>query len=156
MSPPLNIVLVTPEIPQNTGAIGRLCVNLDASLHLIRPLSFSLDETHLKRAGLDYWPHVDLHVHDSWEAFLQACAPAAERLHFLSTHADRGLYDERFATGAWLVFGCETAGLAPVFHERYGDRMLRIPVPGAHHRSLNLANAVAIVAYEARRQVDGW
>jgi tRNA (cytidine/uridine-2'-O-)-methyltransferase len=151
---PLNVVLVEPEIPQNTGAIGRLCVGLGATLHLVRPLGFNLASRQVRRCGLDYWEHLDLRVHDSWDAFRAAERPGAGDLHFLSRHAERSLYAARFATGAWLVFGNESAGLAPLYHQRYADRMFRIPMPGPHARSLNLANAVAVAAYEAYRQIE--
>ncbi len=146
-----HIVLVAPEIPQNTGTIGRLCVCTDARLHLVRPLAFSLDEARIRRAGLDYWPHLDLHVHDTWDDFLAAARPA--RLFFCTTKTSRSLYDVRFAEGDALVFGNESSGLPPPFYERYRDDLLTIPMPGAHARSHNLANAVSIVLYEALRQV---
>lgn len=146
-----HIVLVAPEIPQNTGTIGRLCVCTDARLHLVRPLAFSLDEARIRRAGLDYWPHLDLHVHEAWDDFLAAACPA--RLFFCTTKTSRSLYDVRFAAGDALVFGNETSGLPAPFYERYRDDLLTIPMPGAHARSHNLANAVSIVLYEALRQV---
>ncbi len=146
----LHIVLVAPEIPQNTGAIGRLCVCLDARLHLVRPLGFELDETHLRRAGLDYWRHVHLSVHDSWEAFLAAERPA--RMHLASTKGTIPYYEREFQPGDYLVFGRETSGLPPEFYQRYAADLCTIPMPGRHHRSLNLANAVSILAYEAYRQ----
>ncbi len=149
----LNIVLVAPEIPQNTGSIGRLCVNLGARLHLVKPLGFSLDESKLKRAGLDYWPHLELCVHDDWDAFLAAEQPA--RLVFASTKGTKNLFELRFRNGEYLVFGNETGGLPAAFYERYAADLYRIPMPGAQHRSLNLANAVAVAAYEACRQFSG-
>jgi tRNA (cytidine/uridine-2'-O-)-methyltransferase len=145
------VVLVAPEIPQNTGTIGRLCVCTDTPLHLVRPLAFSLDEARIRRAGLDYWPHLDLHVHDSWDDFLRAAAP--HRLWFCTTKTNRSLYEVQFAPGDTLVFGNETSGLPPPFYERYRDALVTIPMPGAHARSHNLANAVAIVLYEGLRQV---
>lgn len=146
----INVVLVAPEIPHNTGAIGRLCVGLDARLHLIRPLGFSLRASHLRRAGLDYWEHIDLHVHSSWEAFLEQAQP--ERLCFASTRGERSYLDYRFLPGDHLVFGNETSGLPPDFYTRYRDQLFHIPMPGPHARSINLANAAAIVLYEAFRQ----
>lgn len=148
--PPLHVVLVAPEIPQNTGTIGRLCVCTGAHLHLIRPLGFSLDEAHVRRAGLDYWPYLDLHVHDTWDEFLAEARP--ERMVFASTKGGRALYDRRFQPGEFLVFGNETAGLPPDFYRRYADALYVIPMPGPHARSHNLANAVSIVVYEALRQ----
>ncbi len=147
-----SIVLVSPEIPHNTGAIGRLCVGLDIPLHLIRPLGFHLDDKSVQRAGLDYWEHLRLTVHDSWDAYLAAERPA--RLLFLSTHGTRSLYDIAFRPGDALVFGSESAGLPADFYGRYADSLFRIPMPGPHARSINLANAVSIAAYEAYRQVS--
>jgi tRNA (cytidine/uridine-2'-O-)-methyltransferase len=147
----LDVVLLAPEIPTNTGSIGRLCVCLDARLHLIRPLGFSLAENQVRRAGLDYWKYVDLHVHESWQAFLEHAQPPG--LVFASTKASRSLYDYRFSPGDALVFGNETSGLPAAFYELYRDRLVTIPMPGRHHRSHNLATAVSIVAYEAYRQL---
>ena len=149
---PLHIVLVHPEIPHNTGAIGRLCVGLNWPLHLIRPLGFALTSAWVKRASMDYWPHLDLHVHDSWEAFLAEARPHC--LHVASTRGTCSLYDCRFATGDALVFGSESAGLPDTLYERHRAELFRIPMPGPHSRSLNLANAVAVAAYEALRQVS--
>ena len=149
-----NIVLVAPEIPHNTGAIARLCVGLGARLHLVRPLGFSLRESQLKRAALDYWDHVDLHVHADWQAFLDADQPAA--MFFASTQGKQDLYAQHFTPGCHLVFGNETSGLPESFYTRYADRLFQIPMPGPHARSLNLANAASIVVYEAYRQLrDG-
>lgn len=152
MTVPLHIVLVKPEIPHNTGAIGRVCVGLDCSLHLVRPLGFRLTEQHLRRAGMDYWEHLRLSVHDSWEFFLHTVRP--ERLFFLSTRGTRSLYECTFQPGDTLVFGNESHGLPEGFYERYGDRLFRIPMPGPHARSINLANSVSISAYEAYRQLS--
>ena len=146
----LNIVLVQPDIPHNTGAIGRLCVGLDARLHLIEPLGFFIDDAAVQRCGLDYWPHVRLARHRSWDEFLAAERP--ESLFFFSTRGTRSLYELRLPPGAYLVFGSEKRGLPPEFYETYRDRLCRIPMPGPDARSINLANAVAIAAYEACRQ----
>jgi tRNA (cytidine/uridine-2'-O-)-methyltransferase len=152
MSLPLHIVLVHPEIPQNTGAIGRLCVGLDAPLHLIRPLGFAMTSAWLKRAGLDYWAHLDLRLHDTWDAFLAATNPA--RFHLASTRGRHTLYACRFNPGDAIIFGNESRGLPPPFYQQYADALFCIPMPGVHARSLNLANAVAVVAYEAWRQLQ--
>ena len=152
MSTPLHLVLVQPEIPHNTGAIGRLCVGLDCELHLVRPLGFQLSERHLRRAGMDYWPQVRLGLHDTWEAFLARVAPP--RLFFLSTRGERSLYACAFRPGDALVFGSEGHGLPEAFYDRYRDRLFRLPMPGAHARSINLANAVSIAAYEVFRQLN--
>ena len=147
-----SIVLVRPEIPHNTGAIGRLCVGLGAPLHLIRPLGFALDDKSVARAGLDYWRHLDVTLHDTWEDYIAAANPS--RLFFLSTHGDKSLYECRFAPGDALVFGNESSGLPGDFYGRYRQSLFRIPMPGAHARSINLANAVSIAAYECFRQLD--
>ena len=151
MTTPLHIVLVKPEIPHNTGAIGRVCVGLDCALHLIRPLGFRLSDQYLQRAGLDYWEHLRLTVHDSWDAFLTAAHPT--RLFFLSTRGQASLYDCTFEPDDALVFGNESSGLPADLYARYEDRLFKIPMPGEHARSINLANAVSIAAYEAFRQV---
>lgn len=147
----IHVVLVEPLIPHNTGAIGRLCVGLDAALHLIRPLGFDLSERAIRRSGLDYWPHLRLAVHEGWEAFLQAERP--RQLCFASTKGTRDIYDCRFLPGCALVFGNESRGLPPAFYERYTQDLWRIPMPGPHARSLNLATAAAVVMYEAYRQL---
>ncbi|NOY81967.1 MAG: tRNA (cytidine(34)-2'-O)-methyltransferase [Kiritimatiellaeota bacterium] len=149
-SPQFHIVLIAPEIPQNTGTIGRLCVCTGARLHLVRPLGFSLDASKVRRAGLDYWQYLDLAVHDDWESFLKATCP--ERLVFLSTKTSRNVYTCRFRSGDCLIFGNETRGLPPNFYSRYAGELWTLPMPGVHARSHNLANAAAIVLYEALRQ----
>lgn len=151
MSATVHIVLVRPEIPHNTGAIGRVCVGLGCPLHLIRPLGFRLTERHLRRAGLDYWEHLDLSIHDTWEAFEASARPG--RQFFLSTRGERPLYGCAFQPGDALVFGSESRGLPEGFYERYREQLVRIPMPGPHARSLNLANAVSVAAYEAYRQL---
>ncbi len=146
-----SIVLVRPEIPHNTGAIGRLCVGLGVPLHLIRPLGFRLDEKAIARAGLDYWPHLDVRLHDTWDTYLESVRP--KRFFFLSTKGEKTLYDCAFAEGDTLVFGNESSGLPKDFYARYREWLFRIPMPGAHARSINLANAVSIAAYECYRQL---
>lgn len=151
MSADFSIVLVRPEIPHNTGAIGRLCVGLGVKLNLIRPLGFHLDDKSIARAGLDYWLHLRLAIHDTWADYLAAEKP--KRLFFLSTHGKRSLYDCAFQSGDALVFGNESSGLPRDFYETYADSLFRIPMPGEHARSINLANAVSIAAYECYRQL---
>ena len=146
-----SIVLVRPEIPHNTGAIGRLCVGLGVPLHLVRPLGFRLDDKSIARAGLDYWPHLDVAVHDTWDDYLEAARPG--RVMLLSTHGEKSLYDCGFKKGDALVFGNESSGLPEMFYGRYRDSLFRIPMPGEHARSINLANAVSIAAYECFRQI---
>ena len=147
-----SIVLLRPEIPHNTGAIGRLCVGLGVPLHLVRPLGFALDDRSIARAGLDYWPHLDVAIHDTWEDYLAAAKP--KRFHFLSTHGEHSLYECRFEPGDALVFGNESSGLPKGFYERYRESLFKIPMPGEHARSINLANAVSIAAYECYRQLS--
>ena len=151
MNGKFSIVLLRPEIPHNTGAIGRLCVGLDVKLHLVKPLGFALDDRAIARAGLDYWPHLDVTLHDTWEDYLADAKPG--RLHFLSTRGEKSLYSCRFEPGDALVFGNESSGLPKPFYERYKDSMFRIPMPGEHARSINLANAVSIASYECYRQL---
>lgn len=147
-----DIVLIHPEIPHNTGAIGRLCVGLGWPLHLVRPLGFALDEKRIRRAGLDYWPHLDLTLHDTFKDYLARRHPS--RLCFLSTKAPRSLYDAPLPPDVALVFGCESSGLPPDYYHRYADDLFTIPMPGSHARSINLANAVAIAAYETYRRLS--
>ena len=145
-----NIVLFQPEIPQNTGTIGRLAVSNDCRLHLIEPLGFSLEDKYLKRAGLDYWQHLNPTIHRSWEAFLETEKP--ERMFFISTHGEKNFFDAEYKLGDYLIFGRESAGLPDELHQQYPENFCRIPMPGSFNRSLNLANAASIVLYEALRQ----
>lgn len=145
----MHIVLYQPEIPQNTGNIARTCAATGSTLHLIKPLGFSLADKYLKRAGLDYWHMMEYHVHENFEELL-ALYPDA-RMHFLSTKAPKGYTEVAYGENDFLIFGCETRGLPESLLTRVYDRCVRIPmVPGA--RSLNLSNSVAIVLYEALRQ----
>ena len=146
----MHIVLVEPEIPGKTGKIARLCAATGASLHLVRPLGFSVDDRYLKRAGLDYWHLVDIHYYDSVEEVL-AAYPDAPRF-LLTTHAHRSYTRVEYTKDSLLIFGKESAGLPEAFRMAHEDECIRIPmVPEA--RSLNLANSVSIVLYEALRQV---
>jgi tRNA (cytidine/uridine-2'-O-)-methyltransferase len=145
-----HVVLHEPEIPNNTGNIGRTCVALGAALHLIHPLGFDTSEKACRRAGLDYWPRLDVRDHKSWEDYLAAERPA--RLWLLSTKATRPVFDADLRRGDHLIFGKETAGLPARILGQYPDRALYLPmVPG--ERSLNLATAVCAVAYEGVRQL---
>ncbi|MBR6029458.1 MAG: tRNA (uridine(34)/cytosine(34)/5-carboxymethylaminomethyluridine(34)-2'-O)-methyltransferase TrmL [Clostridia bacterium] len=146
-----NIVLVNPEIPQNTGNIARTCAATGAALHLIEPLGFSLDDRYLKRAGLDYWRLMTLKVWPDLAAFLQANQGA--RFHYLTTKAPRSYHEAQYADGDFLVFGCETRGLSERLLEKVYSECVRIPMR-AEARSLNLSNSVAVVLYEALRQLD--
>jgi len=142
--PRLHIALVHPEIPQNTGNIGRLCVGIEARLHLIRPLGFRLDEKAVRRAGIDHWRRVDLQVWDDIESFMVWAR--GRSLHALTRHAPRSLVRARIQRGDVLVFGRESTGLPDDLRERIP--CWNIPVPGPV-RSLNLSNAVAVAAYQA-------
>ena len=147
-----NIVLVEPEIPPNTGNVIRLAANTGCALHLIEPLGFSMDDKHMRRAGLDYHEYADVLRHESWKAFLASAQPAHERMFALTTHGTRTLHDVAFARGDWLVFGSETRGLAPPLRESFApQQQLRLPMR-AGQRSLNLSNAVAVSVFEAWRQ----
>ena len=143
-----NVVLVEPEIPPNTGNIGRLCLATGATLHLVKPLGFSIEDRALKRAGLDYWKEVDVRLWDSLQQLLAAHDKA--RFFFLTTKSDRPYYDIQFDAGDFLVFGRETKGLPEPLLEAHPDQLLTIPMRGT--RSLNLATAVGIVLFEAVRQ----
>jgi tRNA (cytidine/uridine-2'-O-)-methyltransferase len=149
--PRLHVVLVAPEIPQNTGSIARLCAATYTRLHLIRPLGFSLDDRYLKRAGLDYWPHVDWHVYDDWASFRRQHRGA--RLHLYSARATRSYLEARYQPNDFVVFGRETKGLPPALLAAHRDDTYVIPISSPHVRSLNLSNAVSIVVYEAFRQM---
>ncbi len=151
---PFHIVLHQPEIPQNTGSIGRLCVSTDTRLHLIHPLGFDTSDYYLRRAGLDYWERLNPTHHASWEAFL--AAEPAMRLWFFSTKGDRRHTDVRWQDGDGLVFGRETVGLPPEILAAYPEQLVKIPMRGEFHRSLNLAQAAAVGLYEALRQTEGW
>ena len=145
----LNIVLVEPEIPQNTGNIARTCAATRSSLHLVEPLGFEISEKAVRRAGLDYWHMVDLHIYSSLDHFF-AVNPRPD-LWLATTKAPRDYTQAQLQEGCWLMFGKETAGLPKDLRERWYNRCVRIPMrPDA--RSLNLANSVAILTYEALRQ----
>jgi tRNA (cytidine/uridine-2'-O-)-methyltransferase len=152
----IHVVLVHPEIHWNTGNAGRTCLAAGATLHLVEPLGFSLDERQLKRAGLDYWEHVDLRIWPSWEELEQEL-PALGEAYFFSTAAARRLWDAPLGVPAdiVLIFGRETVGLPTELQERYHDRLLGIPILSPHVRSLNLSTCVAIGVYEVLRQRRG-
>lgn len=144
-----NVVLIEPEIPPNTGNIGRLCLATGSTLHLVKPLGFSTDDRELKRAGLDYWKEVDVRFWDSFEGLQHAHGPDA-RSFLLTTKSDRAYYNVCFQPGDFLVFGRETKGLPETLLAANPKQLLTIPMRGT--RSLNLATAVAIVLFEAMRQ----
>jgi len=147
----VHLVLIAPEIPQNTGSIGRLCVATETRLHLVEPLGFLIDDRHLRRAGLDYWQHVDLTCHPSWEAFEATRVPG--RLLCFAARAGRSYTAVRYQENDFLVFGGESHGLPIGIRDAHADNLCYIPIQSPHVRSLNLATAVAIVLYEARRQL---
>ena len=149
-----HIVLVAPEIPPNTGNVIRLSANTGCTLHLIEPLGFSMDDKHMRRAGLDYHEYAELRRHADWNAFLQAEAPDPQRMFAFTTRGSRSVFDNRFQAGDWLVFGSETRGLPDALRESFpAAQRLRLPMVEGQ-RSLNLSNAVAVVVYEAWRQQD--
>jgi tRNA (cytidine/uridine-2'-O-)-methyltransferase len=149
----MHIVLVHPEIHWNTGNAGRTCLAVGATLHLIEPLGFSLDARQVKRAGLDYWEHVDLRVWPDWSSFEREL-PALGEPYFFSTRATRLLWDAPLGSSkdVVLVFGRETGGLPDDLHRGFADRLLAMPIVSPHVRSLNLSTSVGIAAYEVLRQ----
>jgi tRNA (cytidine/uridine-2'-O-)-methyltransferase len=146
----LRIALVHPQIAPNTGNIGRLCVATGTALHLVRPLGFLLDDRNLRRAGMDFWPRLNLTVHDDLDAFESAIA--GQRIWLFTSKAQRSHWDADYAPGDWLIFGSETHGLPESFTHRHPDRTLRIPQLHGE-RCLNLSTAAGIGLYEALRQV---
>ena len=147
-----HIVLVHPEIPPNTGNVIRLAANTGCTLHLIEPLGFSMDDKHMRRAGLDYHEYAPVLRHASWEAFLASAQPERSRMFAMTTKGSRTAHDMRFAPGDWFVFGSETSGLPADIRDGFPtDQRLRLPMR-ADQRSLNLSNSVAIITYEAWRQ----
>lgn len=148
------VVLVEPQIPPNTGNIGRLCIATKSELHLVKPLGFDISEKAVRRAGLDYWKHIQLNIHGSYEEFRKSL-PAEARLWFFTKFASKTLYEASFEPGDYLVFGKETTGLADSIHQAEAERLLRVPMPGSDIvRSLNLAGTVHIALYEALRQTE--
>jgi tRNA (cytidine/uridine-2'-O-)-methyltransferase len=147
----MHVVLVQPEIPPNTGSIARLCAATLSPLHLIEPLGFKIDDRHLKRAGLDYWPLVDVRIHKSWGDFM-VTEPAKQLLYF-SKRAVKSYTKAHYQDNHYLVFGPETRGLPQDLLDANAEYSYRIPMVGAGVRSLNLSNAVSIVLYEGLRQL---
>ena len=145
-----NVVLVNPQIPNNTGAIGRLCVNAGASLHLIKPIGFDIDEKAVRRAGLDYWDKLDLHIWESIDAFF-ANNEIGENAHFATTKTDRPYFESDFKEGDFIIFGSETKGIPEDILNKFKERNITIPMT-ADGRSLNLAISTGIILYDAIRQ----
>ena len=147
-----NLVLVAPEIPHNAGAAGRLCLATGSTLHLVKPLGFSLDDKQVRRAGLDYWKDVKVKVWSSLEELLEEAAP--EQVWFLTTKGATAHWDINFNRGDYLVCGCETRGLPESLLSDFPNRLVRIPMAQDGTRSLNLATAAAVALYEGIRQVQ--
>ena len=149
----INIVLVEPEIPQNTGNIARTCAATGSSLHLVRPLGFSVDDKHLKRAGLDYWNLLDIHYYDNLEDFFEK--NEGGKFFYATTKGNNKHTDMKFIDGCFLVFGKETKGLPVELLNENTETSMRIPMlNNKNARSLNLSNSVCVIAYEALRQID--
>jgi tRNA (cytidine/uridine-2'-O-)-methyltransferase len=148
-----NVVLVTPEIPGNTGSIGRTCVGLNLHLHLIKPYGFDLSEKAVRRAGLDYWQHVKISEYESWEEFLTQNKPNPEELFFFSKFGEKTYFDGKYKTNCYLIFGSETMGLPLNITESFEGRLYHLPMYTDKIRSLNLSNAATAACYEALRQI---
>lgn len=148
----LNIVLFEPEIPQNTGNIARTCVLTNSKLHLIKPLGFSLEEKHLRRAGLDYWQYLDMEIHESYEDLRSKYSNGT--FYFSTTKGEKIYSEVEYKEGDFVVFGKESAGLPDYIRDSNLESLIRVPMLQTSTRSLNLSNTVAIVAYEALRQMD--
>lgn len=148
----MHIVLVEPEIPQNTGSIARTCAATKTPLHLVEPLGFEITEKQVRRAGLDYWPYVNLHRHTNWQAYLEKERP--RKVWLFSKFATKLYHQAEFQEGDAMVFGSETTGLGKDFLSQFdSSQLLLIPMPCKEVRSLNLSNAVSIALYEGRRQL---
>lgn len=148
------IVLVAPEIPGNTGSIGRTCVALDLELILIKPLAFDIDEKAVRRAGLDYWKYVHLKTFENFSEFLEKENPARDQMFFFSKTAKKNLFEAKFQKDCYLIFGSETKGLDPAILSEYSEELVGLPMFSEHIRSLNLSNAATAAAYEALRQIS--
>ena len=147
----MKIVLVHPEIPQNTGSIGRTCVALGLELILIKPYGFSLDERTVSRSGTRYWQDVALSEYDTWEAFLQARSLTHHQLYFFEEHGQKSFYEPIYRADAYLIFGCESTGLPRKIQRGMEDRIFHIPMRNPAVKSLNLSNAATAVIYQALR-----
>jgi len=147
----MKVVLVTPEIPYNTGAIGRSCLALGLELILIGPYGFSLEEKAVRRAGMDYWKHVHLSEYDSWADFIAQRAPPREALHFFENYGKQNFYEPDYPQDGYLVFGCESKGLPALVLDGMDDRCFHLPMRSPLVRSLNLANTATAVMYQAMR-----
>jgi len=149
---PLNIVLIEPEIPNNTGNIGRLSLASGAHLHLVKPFGFEISDKQLKRAGLDYWKHISLSIYESTDHFF--LKHHNKNLVFLSSHGKKEYTSINFKENMFFIFGKESVGLSNEIRSKYHDKLYKIPLYSKHIRSLNLANAVSIVVYEGLRNIN--
>lgn len=149
---PLNIVLIEPEIPNNTGNIGRLALASGSKLHLVKPFGFEIDDKRLKRAGLDYWQHLEVIYYDNIDDFFKKNSEA--KMVFLSSHGTQNHWDINFTDDLFLVFGKESVGLPKTITEKHQNKLFKIPLYSESIRSLNLANAVSIIVYEGLRQLN--
>jgi len=147
----LAVILIQPEIPGNTGAVGRTCVALGMELILIHPLGFDISDKRVKRSGLDYWPHVHLTEYASWEAFIEARAPRSDQMFLFEEFGSRSFYEPDYPDDAMLVFGQETKGIPRPIIDRHEGRLFHLPMRSDVIRSLNLANTVSAAAYQALR-----
>ena len=148
----LSVVLITPEIPTNTGSIGRLCLATNSTLHLVDPLGFEINDARVKRAGLDYWKHLQVVRHKNIDVFFNSLSPKDPIILF-STKSNNCFFDQKFKKGSYLIFGSETKGLGEKILKKYCKNTFRIPQYDDRVRSLNLANAASIAVYEAIRQL---
>lgn len=148
---PYNIVLIEPEIPMNTGNIGRLSLASGSHLHLVKPFGFELSDTRLKRAGLDYWRHLSLHIYENIEEFYSK--HQSKNLVYFSSHGSKNYLEIDYQDGMFIVFGKESVGLPKNILENNADKLYKIPIHSPHIRSLNLANAVSVVVYEGLRNI---
>ena len=149
---PLNIVLIEPEIPNNTGNIGRLALASGCNLHLVKPFGFEIDDTRLKRAGLDYWQHLSVSYYENIDSFF--AKHVNKKMVYMSSHGTKNHWDIPFEDDMFLIFGKESVGLPKSILENQSDKLFKIPLHSNHVRSLNLANAVGIVVYEGLRQLN--
>lgn len=150
-NPRMKMVLVTPEIPYNTGAIGRTCVALELELILIKPYGFSIEEKAVRRAGMDYWKHIQLSEYDDWQSFVDDRKPERDKLYFFEDYGQQSVFDPDFQQDAYLVFGCESKGLPTAVLDGMDDRVFNLPMKSPLVRSLNLANVATAVVYQAMR-----
>lgn len=146
-----NIVLIEPEIPNNTGNIGRLCLASGSNLHLVKPFGFEINDARLKRAGLDYWKHINLFIYDSIAHFFET--HKNKDMAFLSSHGTKDYWDIDYKDDLFLIFGKESKGLPKIITEAHPEKLYKIPLFSEHIRSINLANAVSVVTYEGIRQL---